>query len=165
MMKKLRTSLVALLMMAISPGIMAQLNETKPERFEEATEETAKQFVSGYYSHLKRGMSRSHLITYYNQKMMEKHDAVIMKVGEKTKGDLVFESQRLLDIDMMNARCEELINMDVNVYGLTFRKAKLNYRVIPKCASWKKESQREVSLKYIIGEKMWVISKIEEVAN
>lgn len=165
-MKKLRTSLVTLIMMAVSSVIMADLiNEANPERFEEATEGTAKQFVSGYYSHLKRGMSRIHLATYYTETMMEKYDAAIRRVGEKTKGDLTLEAQRFLDLDMMNARCEKLTNVDVKVYGLNFRKAKLRYRVTPQCSSSKPESQRVISLSYKTGEKSWVIIKREEEAN
>jgi len=158
------TAIVSLVMLFICPMASSTtlVNEMQTERFIKATEESAKQFVTEFYNHLRRGMGRDHLASYYTENMLEEYDEVIREVGSEAKGDLAIVARRLLDLDMMNARCELLENTEVKVYGLNLRKAKLSYQVSPQCASWKNEKQRLVFLTYHTYKERWVISKIEE---
>ena len=127
-----------------------------------ATKESAVEFAEQYYAHLNRGMTRQQLGYYWTDKKAEELDALTVKMAEITGKGVAQESQRLMDLSHMESRCEELLLTKAKTYGVESKTAKLNYRVSHTCASWKKPSDRTVTLRYSADVKRWLIDQIED---
>ncbi len=127
-----------------------------------ATKESAIEFVEQYYGHLNRGMTRKQLSYYWTDRKVEELDGLTFRMAEITGKDLAQESQRLMDLSHMEARCEDLLLANVKTYGTERKTAKLNYNVNYTCASWKKPSYRTITLRFSMEEEHWLINKIED---
>ena len=145
----------------ISSVTLAGQSEPHNPALRKATKESAIQFVGNYYSHLNRGMSRQQFDSYWTAKKAVDMDELTVRISEITGKELRQESQRLMDLAHMEAKCEEIELSSAKTYGADDRKAKLTYVVSYSCASWKSESQRTVTLQYSTANKSWLIDRIE----
>ena len=94
--------------LAISSLCLAGPPERHDPAFRNATKETAIEFVGKYYAHMDRGMSRRHLESYWTEDKIEQLDKLTVSIAERTGKALVHESQRLMDLEHMESRCEDI---------------------------------------------------------
>ena len=145
----------------ISSVTLAGQSERHNPALRNATKESAIQFVGNYYSHLNRGMSRQQFDSYWTAKKAVEMDELTVRVSEITGKELRQESQRLMDLAHMEAKCEEIELSSAKTFGAADRKAKLRYNVRSTCADWKSSTQRTVTLQYSTVNRSWVIDRIE----
>lgn len=130
--------------------------------FSNATEATALKFVDSYYAHMDRGMSRKHLENYWTEGKLEDFDTLTVSIANITGKDLVQESQRLMDLQHMDAKCEELELSKAETYGPPSSRSKLEFIVKNICADWKGPITRTIALRFSTEHKQWLIHDIED---
>lgn len=127
-----------------------------------ATKKTAIEFIQGYYDHLDRGVSREHLDYYWTDDRTENLDLLAITIAGKTGKEPIRERQRLLDLQHMESRCEDLELTKANVYGSPSKKAKLKYKVKNHCKSTDSQATRTITLQYSFRQRHWLIDRIED---
>lgn len=148
--------------LAISSLCLAGPPERHDPAFRNATKETAIEFVAKYYAHMDRGMSRRHLESYWTEDKIEQLDKLTVSIAERTGKELVHESQRLMDLEHMESRCEDIDLVKAKAYGSPSRKAKLEYVVNNHCESWRGSFSRTINLRFSSDQKHWLIDEIED---
>lgn len=130
-----------------------------------ATEKSAVEFVDGFYRNVREGMSRSNLQYYLSSGENEVLDLSIFMMSEWSNKSIELETQHIMDLMNIEARCETLKLEGVSLSGIYTKHARLNYEVTNICTGTVSPNEREVKLEYPGTTKRWIIKGIQAKAD